>query len=210
MELPIYKIDGSIGQESIAVNSGLLEKKTNEHTIYYSIVSHMTNSRQGTHSSKSRSMVQGGGRKPYKQKGTGNARAGTIRSPLWRGGGRIFGPKPHGYNFKLPKKVRRLAKISAFILKLNEGKIKIIENFDFEEPKTKKLANILNLLDIGKNNILFVTEKKSENILKSSRNIPHVSIQMIDSLSTYELINCENLLIQKSAFEKINKLFENN
>ena len=113
MELPIYKIDGSKEQESIEVNSEFLENKSNKHSIYYSIISQMTNNRQGTHSTKTRSMVKGGGRKPYKQKGTGNARSGSNSSPLWRGGGRIFGPKPHDYNFKLPKKVRRLAKISA-------------------------------------------------------------------------------------------------
>ena len=108
MELPIFKIDGSEEKESIAVNFGLTEKKPSKNAVYYAVISQMTNSRQGTHSTKSRSMVRGGGRKPYRQKGTGNARAGTNNSPLWRGGSRIFGPVPHSYSYKLPKKVKRL------------------------------------------------------------------------------------------------------
>ncbi len=155
-------------------------------------------------------MVRGGGRKPYRQKGTGNSRAGTNNSPLWRGGGRIFGPVPHSYSYKLPKKVKRLAKISALMFKLKEGKITVVEDFSFEGVKTKNFFNILRSLEIENNNVLFVLKEKTENIYKSCRNIPNLTVRIVDALSTYDIMNCENFLIQKSAFEKINALFENN
>ena len=210
MELPIFKKDGSQSKNNLTVEPGLIEIKPNKDTIYYAVISQMTNSRQGTNSTKSRSMVSGGGRKPFRQKGTGNARAGTNRSPLWRGGGRIFGPKPHDYNFKLPRKVKKLARISALALKLKEGKVTVVEDFNLEEIKTKYFQDILKSFEIEKKKVLFVTAEKSENIYKSSRNIPNVNVILVDTLSTYDILNCENLLIQKSAFEKINEFIKNN
>ena len=209
MELPIFKIDGSKGEECVKVSSEIFEKKPNDYAIYYSVISQMTNSRQGTHSTKNRSMTRGGGRKPYKQKGTGRARAGSIRSPLWKGGGRVFGPKPLDYVFKLPKKVKRLARISALAYKLKEGEIIVVEDFDFEKPQTKYFFNILKSLEIDNKETLFVTEKKSDNILKSCRNIPNITIRLVDTLSTYDILNCEKFLIQESALKKLNACFKN-
>ena len=209
MELPVFKIDGSKGRGSVKVSSEISEKKPNDNAIYYSVVSQMTNSRQGTHSTKNRTMVRGGGRKPYRQKGTGRSRVGTIRSPLWKGGGRIFGPKLHDYVFKLPKKAKRLARISALIHKLKEGGIIVVEDFDFEKPKTKYFFDILKSLEIENKDTLFVTEKKSDSILKSCRNIPNVTVRLVDSLSSYDILNCEKFLIQESALKKLNTCFGN-
>lgn len=151
--------------------------------------------------------MRGGGKKPFRQKGTGQARAGSIRSPLWRGGGRVFGPTPHDYNFKIPKKVKKLARFSAFLHKIYDENIIIIEDFDFEDLKTKNFYNILKSLEIEHNNTLFVTFKKSDNVIISCRNIPNVTISLVDTLSAYDILNCEKFLIQKSAFEKLNRSF---
>lgn len=209
MELLVYKKDGSKGEETIAVNSNILDKKPNDSAIYFSVLSYLANQRQGTHSTKVRSMVRGGGRKPFKQKGTGRARAGTIRSPLWRGGGRVFGPHPRDYSIEIPKKIKKMARISAVVYKLKEGGIIVIEDFDFDVPKTKSFFSILKSLNIDNNKTLFVTEKISENLLKSCRNIQKITVRQIDSLSSYDIIHCEKFLIQKSAFEKLNKIFGN-
>jgi len=207
MELLVYKKDGSKGEETVTVNSNILDKKPNDSAIYFSVLSYMANQRQGTHSTKTRSMVRGGGKKPFKQKGTGRARAGTIRSPLWKGGGKVFGPHPHDYSIKIPKKMKKMARISAIAYKLKEGGIIIIEDFDFDAPKTKNFFSILKSLNIDKNKTLFVTEKISENLFKSCRNIQKITVRQIDSLSSYDIIHCEKFLIQKSAFEKLNEIF---
>ena len=207
MELLVYKKDGSKGEESVVVNSNILDNKPNDSAIYFSVLSYLANQRQGTHSTKVRSMVRGGGKKPFKQKGTGRARAGTIRSPLWRGGGRVFGPHPRDYTIEIPKKIKKMARISAIAYKLKEGGIIVIEDFDFDAPKTKNFFSILKLLNIDKNETLFVTEKISENLFKSCRNIQRITVRKIDSLSAYDIIHCEKFLIQKSAFEKLNEIF---
>lgn len=145
----------------------------------------------------------GGGKKPYRQKGTGNARAGTSRSPIWRGGGRIFGSHPRDYDYQIPKKVKKLGRLSALLSKLKNEQVVIIEDFDFEEPKTKKFYDILQALEIGNHKTLFVSGTNSDNIYKSGRNIPNVTMKVADTLSTYDILNCDIFLIQKSAFENL-------
>ena len=203
MKISVYKTDGSKGKDVIEVDAGLLEKKPNEHAMHSAVIAHLANLRQGTSATKTRSMVRGGGRKPYRQKGTGNARAGTNSSPVWRGGGRVFGAHPRDYSVNIPKKLKKLARLSAIVSKLNDNQIVVIEDFDLDTPKTKKFYDILKSLEIEKGKTLFVAGTKSGNIYKSGRNIPNVTMRLADTLSTYDILHCDTFLIQKSAFESL-------
>ena len=178
--------------------------KPNKDAVYRAVLSEMANSRQGTHSSKSRGMVRGGGRKPWKQKGRGVARAGTNRSPIWRGGGTIFGPEPHKYEYNLPKKIKRLARRSVLSQKLNDEKLIILDDFDINEVKTKKICQLLQKLNIdGK--ILFLTSEINENLFLSLRNIPNIALLKAINASTYDLIDSDFILIDKKGLELLNE-----
>lgn len=203
MKLSVYKTDGSKGKDIVEVNAGILDKKPNENVMYSAVISHLANMRQGTSATKTRSMVKGGGKKPYRQKGTGNARAGTNNSPIWRGGGRVFGAHPRDYTVNIPKKVKKLARLSAFVSKLNESRIIIVEDFELDVPRTKKFYEMLKSMEIEKGRTLFVAGIKSENIYKSGRNIPNVTMRLAATLSTYDILHCDTFLIQKSAFESL-------
>jgi large subunit ribosomal protein L4 len=160
------------------------------------------NQRQGTASTKTRGEVSGGGKKPWRQKGTGRARAGSTRSPLWRGGGKIFGPHPRDHHYDIPKKVKRLAFLSSLNSKLNENRIKCIEALAIEEPKTKRFRQVIDALKL-KGRSLFVVDALNENIKRASHNIAEVSVKGYRDFNTMDVLGCDDLVISKAALEKL-------
>ena len=203
MELQVLDTKGKKSSK-IKVDDSDFGVQPNKDAVYRAVLSEMANSRQGTHSSKSRGMVRGGGKKPWKQKGRGVARAGTNRSPIWRGGGTVFGPEPHKYEYNLPKKIKRLARRSVLSQKLNDQKLIILDDFDINEVKTKKICQLLQKLNIdGK--ILFLTSEINENLFLSLRNIPNIALLKAISASTYDLIDSDFILIDKKGLELLNE-----
>ncbi len=203
MKLEVYKIDGSKSGETVELSDSIFGIEPNDHVIYLAVKAYLANRRQGTHKAKERSEVRGGGRKPWRQKGRGTARAGTIRSPLWVGGGTVFGPRPRSYRQKLNKKVMKLARKSALSYKAKANQILVIEDFDFEAPKTSKFAEILKSLNLDGKKVLLLTDETRNNLYKSGRNIPKVNILEAYKASTYDLVNNQILVIQQSAIKKI-------
>jgi len=203
MKLDVYKIDGSKSGESIALEKNVFGIEPNDHVLYLSVKAHLANKRQGTHKAKERNEVRGGGRKPWKQKGRGTARAGTTRSPLWVGGGTIFGPKPRDYSQSVNKKVKKLARKSALSYKAKAEQIVIVEDFNFDNPKTKDFANVLKSLNLEGKKTLLLTTENLENVYKSGRNISKVNVLEAISASTYDIVNNQVLLLQKGAVDKI-------
>lgn len=210
MTLDVYKIDGSKSGEKIDLSDSIFAIEPNDHAIYLSVKSFLANQRQGTSKAKERGEVRGGGKKPWKQKGRGGARAGTSRSPLWVGGGTIFGPRPRDYRQDIPKKLRRLARKSAFSYKIKDEQLLVVEDFNIEQPKTKDFSNILNALKISGKKVLLLTEVNNPNIYKSGRNIPKVKVLEAAKASTYDLLNNQILVLQKSAVKEIEKTFTAN
>ncbi len=209
MELEVYKKDGTKSGEKVTLAPEVFEIKPNDHAIYQAVRSIQANQRHGTHKVKGRSEVRGGGRKPFKQKKTGRARAGTTRSPLWIGGGSIFGPHPHDYVVKLPAKVRALARKSALSYKAKDNSIVVVEDFSFEGPKTKELAAVLKALSLHGKKTLLLTTKTEGAVYKSGRNIPTVNVREADKASTYDILDTQVLLIQKSAVDVLQKSLMN-
>lgn len=203
MKLDVYKIDGSKSGETISLEKNIFGIDPNDHVIYLSVKAHLANKRQGTHKAKERNEVRGGGRKPWKQKGRGTARAGTTRSPLWVGGGTIFGPRPRNYSQTVNKKVKKLARRSALSYKAKAEQIVIVEDFNFDAPKTKEFANVLKSLKIDGKKTLLLTTENLENVYKSARNIEKVNILEATNASTYDIVNNQVLVLQKGAVEKI-------
>ena len=199
MKLEIYKKDGTKSGETIELSKEVFEIEPNDHVIYLSVKAYLANQRQGTHKSKERGEVHGGGKKPWKQKGRGGARAGTSRSPIWVGGGTIFGPKPHDYRQKLNKKVYALARKSALSYKAKANQIVVVEDFNFDKPKTKDFTAILFALKATGKRTLLLTNGTMENVYKSGRNIQKVNILEANKASAYDLLNNQILLVQKSA-----------
>jgi len=208
MKLDVYKIDGTPSGESIELSDSVFAIEPNDHVVYLSVKAYLANQRQGTHKTKERNEVSGGGKKPWKQKGKGGARAGSSRSPLWVGGGTIFGPKPRDYRQKLNKKVNVLARRSALSMKAKANQIMIVEDFNFEAPKTKDFVAVLKSLNIYGKKTLLLTSENLINVYKSGRNIEKVSICDAVNASTYEILNNQQLLIQKSAIEKIENILK--
>ncbi|MGD0036579.1 MAG: 50S ribosomal protein L4 [Bacteroidota bacterium] len=209
MQVDVYKIDGTLSGEKVELDANIFEIEPNDHAIYQAVRSIQANQRQGTHKVKTRSEVSGGGRKPFKQKKTGRARAGTTRSPLWIGGGSIFGPTPHDYVIKLPAKVRKLARKSALSYKAKDGTVKVVEDFQFDEVKTKKMSAILKALSLDKQKTLLLTTTTDGTLLKSGRNIPKLQIREADKASTFEILKNKILLVQKSAVDVLQKSLKN-
>ncbi|MCX7875922.1 MAG: 50S ribosomal protein L4 [Melioribacteraceae bacterium] len=199
MKLEVYKIDGTKSGESVELNPEIFEIEPNDHVLYLAVKAYLANQRQGTHKAKERSEVRGGGKKPWKQKGRGGARAGTTRSPLWVGGGSIFGPKPRDYRQKLNKKVVSLARKSALSYKAKANQILVVEDFDFDNPKTKDFVTILNKLNISGKKTLVLTDGYRKNIYLSGRNVEKVNILEANNASAYDLVNNQILVLQKSA-----------
>ena len=203
MKLNVYKIDGTKTDETVELNSSIFEIEPNEHAIYLAVKTFLAHQRQGTHKSKERSEVSGGGKKPWRQKGRGTARDGTSRSPLWVGGGTVFGPRPHLYTLKVPKKVSRLAKCSAYTLKVKDSKIIVVEDFTIPEIKTKKMIEILHNLSLDSKKTLLLLGNYDLNVYKSGRNIEKLFIVQAKLASIFDIVNNDTLLIQKSALEEI-------
>ncbi len=209
MELKVFKLDGSDSGNSVNLPKEIFEIEPNNHLIYQAVRMYLSNQRQGTHKTKERNEVRGGGKKPFRQKGTGRARQGTSRSPVMVGGGNIFGPKPHTYKLKLPKKAALVARKSALSLKAKENEIMIIEDFTFDAPKTKDLFNILKSLKIDGKRILLLLPEKNDNVYKSGRNIDKLNVQISDKAATYDLLNNKMILMQKSAVDSLCKSMMN-
>jgi large subunit ribosomal protein L4 len=208
MKLDIYKTDGSVSGEKIDLSEDIFAVEPNDHAIYLTIKSYLANQRQGTHKAKERGEVRGGGKKPWKQKGRGGARAGTIRSPLWVGGGTIFGPRPRNYRQDLPKKVKRLARKSALSYKVKDDQLMVVEDFKFDQPKTKELVNLLKALKVDSKKVLLLTGEADKAVYKSGRNIPKVKILEAGKASAYDILNNQVLLLQKTAVDVLSKSFE--
>ena len=182
----------------------------NDHVVYLAVKQFLAARRQGTHKVKTRAEVQGASRKLHKQKGTGGSRKGNIRNPLYKGGGTIFGPKPHGYDFKLNRKVRDLAKFSALNYKADANNIIILEDVKLQSPKTKQITSLLNTLNLADKKVLFITGEFDENVYLSTRNVPSIQNALVNELNTYDIINANVLLISESAIKQfeLEELFE--
>ena len=207
MELAVYNIKGEDTGRKVTLNDEVFAiENPNEHAVYLDVKQYLANQRQGTHKSKERSEVSGSTRKLHKQKGGGGSRIGDINSPVLVGGGRVFGPRPRDYRFKLNKKLKNLARRSALSLKAKEGQITVVEDFTFEAPKTKSFAEVQNNLKVAGKKNLFVTAAADANVALSARNIPDTRIMRAADLNTYAVMNNAAVVITESAVEIVNKL----
>lgn len=210
MTIDVLKIDGSKSGEKIELSDSIFAIEPNDHAIYLDVKAYLANQRQGTHKAKERGEVRGGGKKPWKQKGRGGARAGTIRSPLWVGGGTIFGPRPRDYRQDLPKKVKQLARKSALSYKVKDEQLVVVEDFSFDKPKTKDFVNVLDSLKLSGKKVLLLTGDYKPEVYKSGRNIPKVQILEAAKATTYDLLNNQILVMQKSAVNVIENILSKN
>lgn len=211
MELSVLNIAGQETGRKIELNDAIFGIQPNEHAIYLDVKQFLANNRQGTHKSKQRNEISGSTRKLKKQKGTGGARAGGIKNPLFRGGGRVFGPVPRDYSFKLNKKLKRLARKSALSVKVAENAVTIVEDLSFEAPKTKQMIQLLNNLKLGNRNILLVTNSEiNENVLLSARNLQYVDVMRVCDLATYNIMRAKNLVFVESSVQGLNEMFNLN
>jgi len=209
MELAILNINGKETGRKVKLNDSIFGIEPNDHAIYLDTKQYMANQRQGTHKSKERSEIAGSTRKIKRQKGTGTARAGSIKNPLFRGGGRVFGPKPRYYGFSLNKKVKQLARKSALSYKASTNNIIILEDFSFEAPKTREMVEMGNNLNIGNKKSLIVLPEQNKNIYLSSRNVQGVEVITASELNTYEIMNASTLVLVESAVDVLQATFEN-
>jgi large subunit ribosomal protein L4 len=208
VELEVYKTDGTLSGEKIKLPKEIFDIEPNEHAIYLSIVAEMAHRRQGNAKTKTRGEVSGGGKKPWRQKGRGTARAGSTRSPVWVGGGRAFGPSPRSYHMQVNKKVNLIARKSALSQRAKEEKIKLVEDFTFDTPKTQKILGILNNLELRDSKTLLLVPQNDHNLWLSGRNLPTCSVREARCFSTADVLNAEVLLIQKSALLKISEVLK--
>lgn len=202
--MEIHKIDGKSTGKKVDLNKDIFGIDPNDHAIYLDVKWYLANKRQGTHKAKQRAEVKGSTKKIKKQKGTGTARAGSIKSPLFRGGGTVFAPSPRDYGFKLNKKVRKLARRSALAYKLKEESIIVLEDFTLEAPKTKDFQTILKNLGIVQEKSLFLLPAKNEQIELSARNLKKTLVKKADTISSYEVLNADKLIVTESALETLN------
>ena len=200
----VYNIEGKeVG--SIELNDAVFGVEVNEHLVHMAVVNQLANNRQGTQSAKTRSEVSGGGRKPWRQKGTGHARQGSTRAPQWTGGGIVFAPKPRDYSFKMNKKEKRIALLSALSSKVAESKIVVLDEFKFDEIKTKKFVEVMNNLKVE--NALVVLEGENKNVVLSGRNIPSVKVTATNEINTYDVLKYTTLVVTKAAVEKLEEVY---
>ena len=200
----VYNIEGKeVG--SIELNDAVFGVEVNEQLVHMAVVNQLANNRQGTQSAKTRSEVSGGGRKPWRQKGTGHARQGSTRSPQWTGGGVVFAPKPRDYSFKMNKKEKRIALLSALSSKVADNKIVVLDAFNLDEVKTKKFAEVMSNLKVDK--ALVVIEGENKNVVLSGRNIPTVKVSATNEINTYDVLKYETLVVTKAAVEKLEEVY---
>lgn len=210
MELKVYGINGNETGRTVVVNEELFGTEPNDHVIWLAVRQYLADQRQGTHKSKERSEVSGSTRKLKRQKGTGGARAGDTNSPTIKGGGRVFGPRPRDYRFKLNKKVKRLARLSALTYKSRENNIIIVEDFSFEAPKTKKMIEILSALKVqDKKTLLIVDTIKEKFVSLSARNLQKVEVMSPELINTYAVLNANKLVISESMIKELERVCTN-
>src|SRR6478672_1390827 len=199
MQVKVFNIQGQETGRTVELPEEIFGIEPNDHAIYLAVKQYLAAQRQGTHKVKTRAEVQGASRKLHRQKGTGGSRKGNIRNPLYKGGGTVFGPKPHKYEIKLNRKVKDLAKMSALAYKAQSNAIYVVEDITLDAPKTKTFMNVLNSLKVGEKKIMFVTPDYNDNVYVSSRNIPSVLTTLLSDVNTYDLVNSEALVLTESA-----------
>ncbi|NVO02422.1 MAG: 50S ribosomal protein L4 [Bacteroidetes bacterium] len=207
MELEVYNINGNKTTKKVSLDDAIFAIEPNDHAIYLDVKQYMANQRQGTHKAKERSEVSGSTRKLKKQKGTGGARSGDIKSPLFPGGGRVFGPRPRDYNFKLNKKLKKLARKSALTYKAKDNAILVLEDFTFDVPKTQSYIDLLKNFNLFDKKTLLVLCESNKNVYLSSRNLKKANIVMASNLNTYDILNAKNLLFVEGSVKEIEKMF---
>ncbi len=208
MKLSVLNTSGEDTGKKIELTDSIFAIEPNDHAIYLDVKQYLANKRQGTHSAKDRSKITGSTRKIRRQKGTGSARVGSIKNPIFRGGGRAFGPIPRDYGFKLNKKTKKLARKSALSYKAKSKDIKVIEDFKFDAPKTKDYINLVNSLKINDNKTLFVLNKPDKNIYLSSRNLKDSKVVPISELTTYDIMNCNIIVFVESSIDGLQKMYQ--
>ena len=200
----VYNMEGKeVG--SLELNDAIFGVEVNEHLVHMAVLQQLANNRQGTQKAKTRSEVSGGGRKPWRQKGTGHARQGSTRAPQWTGGGIVFAPKPRDYSFKMNKKEKRIALLSALSSKVAESKIVVVDEFKLDEIKTKKFVEVMNNLKVE--NALVVLEGENKNAVLSGRNIPSVKVTATNEINTYDVLKYTTLVVTKAAVEKLEEVY---
>lgn len=210
MELKVYSIDGNDTGRTVIVDDALFGTEPNDHVLWLAVKQFLANQRQGTHKSKERSEVSGSTKKLKRQKGTGGARAGDTNSPTIVGGGRAFGPRPRDYRFKLNKKVKRLARLSALYYKSKEDNVLVVEDFSFDMPKTKNMVKVLSALKLQDKKTLFVVNTDPKNFVTlSARNIANVKVMNADSVNAYEVLNAKKLVFSETAIVELDKMCAN-
>ena len=208
MELNIHNIKGEITDKKVTLNDSIFGIEPNEHVIWLDVKQYRANQRQGTHKAKQRNEVKGSTRKIIRQKGSGGARRGDIKSPLLVGGGRAFGPKPRDYGFRLNKKEKVLARKSALSLKAKNNAIIVIEDFDLETPKTKSMVEMANNLNLTNKKLLLVLSNQNKNVYLSARNLPNVNIVTASDINTYKILDCASLILTESSIAAIDQSFK--
>ena len=208
MELNIHNIKGEVTDRKVTLNDSIFGIEPNEHVIWLDVKHYRANQRQGTHKTKERNEVRGSTRKIIRQKGSGGARRGDIKSPLLVGGGRTFGPKPRDYGFKLNKKEKALARKSAFSVKAKNNAIVVIEDFDLETPRTKSMVEMASNLKLANKKLLLVLSNQNKNVYLSARNLSNVKIVTASDINTYEILDCASLVLTESSIGAINEIFK--
>ncbi len=206
MKLDVVNIEGKSTGRSVDLADEIFSIEPNSHAVYLAVKQYRANQRQGTHSTKGRSEVKGSRKKIKKQKGTGTARAGDIKNPIFRGGGRLFGPKPRNYGIKLNKKLKSLAKKSVLSGKAAEGQIMVVEDFTFDAPKTSEISSVLDNLSLRDSKVLLVTADHDQVLYLSCRNLPKAKVMEAKDISTYDVLNANKLVMVESSVERLNEL----
>lgn len=207
MEIAVYNIEGKDTGKKVHLNDAIFAIEPNDHAIWLDVKQYLANQRQGTHSSLHRGIVSGSTRKLKKQKGSGSARYGSIKSPLFTGGGRVFGPEPRDYSFKLNRKLKQLARKSAFSMKVKNNQVMVVEDFSFDQPKTKEMLQIKKNLNIADKKSLLILAQADRNILLSSRNLPGTLVTTVTELTTYHIMDAKSVVLTESTVAELDKMF---
>ncbi len=203
MKVDLYTAEGAKAGSQVELVDTIFGQEPNEHLVYQAVVTEMSNARVGSHSAKTRAEKRGGGRKPWRQKGTGRARSGSTRSPIWTGGGVTFPPKPHGYKKSMNKKAKRGARRSAFSYRAKEGQIFVIQDLEYTEPKTQRLATLLSDMDLDNKKVLFLTGGFDENLYLSARNLGNIAMLEAEFASTYDILDCEAIVFTEAGLANL-------
>lgn len=204
-KVSLYDITGSqVGD--VELSDAVFGAEVNNHVMYEAVKNYLANQRQGTQSAKTKADVRGGGKKPWRQKGTGRARQGSIRAPQWKGGGVVFAPKPRDYSYSIPKKVKRLALKSALSSKVRDQEIIVVDKLSLDQPKTKEMVKVLKALNSGKKTLIVIPER-DENVIRAAANIPGIKTVYVNTINVYDILNCDSFLITKDAVNKVEEVY---